>query len=90
MARDVKGGIAALDVKAAACALGTVGLLSALLAVVIHGFLRVPSIASVLFPWFSFFDAGNVALLAAVLAVSGMFYGALFAWLYNCCVKCCK
>jgi hypothetical protein len=68
--------------------LGAVGLLSALLAVIVHGFLRVPSIASVLFPWFSFLDAGNVALLSAVLAVSGVFYGALFAWLYNCSLKC--
>lgn len=76
-----------LDVKTVSYALGILAFVNAIIAWIFHGALRVPSIGSVVFPWFNWFNPLHVIGLMIVLIISGLFYGALFAWIYNWVIK---
>ena len=76
-----------LNVKTVSYALGIFGLVNGIIAWIFHGALRVPSIASTLFPWFNWFNPMHIIGMIIVLTISGLFYGALFTWIYNYIVK---
>lgn len=72
-----------LNVRTWALALGSVGAVSWVIAIIWHGLLAQPSIAGALYPWFSWTNPVHLLGSLVVLAAGGAFYGALFAWLHN-------